>query len=1073
MSATSRRSWPGLRRSLTGRGRAKNRRFQPAICGLEDRQLLSTFTWDSNAGGAFSSAQNWTDQNGHHGVPGASDIAIIKGSGFTVSINQATTVGSLSSNAQVAINSGSLTLDHLNQTSSIASLVLSAGTLDLVGGLSIPGRFTWTGGTLEGPGEAIVEKGASLQIATSSTSSLANDGVLVNNGTVTWNEAGGEISGDGTINNAGTFNIQGVDPLEQVYANPIDGTFNNSGSLMVSGARPTIDSLNSTGTIDIANYSYLTIAGNSTVSGVLSAAAGTTVSFYGAVNNAGTYVPGVATVKPGTAFEGSGFFSVWNHETLALDTNVAPANFLVSGGTVTGSGNLTVTNKLQFSGGVIAPAVVSVPTNASFSIDNYYNDAGFGWTLAAGTVNLAGQTDWNTPSALALGGQTTINNLKGAVFTIQCDQMMTGGTFNNQGVITKVYDAQTSTGKGTTRLGTSLSDTGSVLVNSGTLNLAGNGIFAGTFNAAAGTSFVFGGGRQIVNTGTVFSGPGAYILDDGPSGSLVVDGSVTAPNNFSFVGGTLDLVGTLSVPGRFTWTGGTLAGAGRLAIGKGGVIEIGPAGAASLVNDATLVNNGTATWSAAVGEIYGGGTIDNSGTFKIDGSDSGFSQIDGPLNNSGTIVIDGGLPILNSLNTTGTIDVINYGSLTIAGNSTVSGLIDAAADTAVNFFGAVNSQGCYVPGVATVKPGAAFDGPGTYGVFDSETLAMETNLTMANLQVAGGTVVGCGSLTVTTLLEFDGGAISPAVVNIPAGSTFLIDPAGNDGSYGWILGATTVNLAGQTEWAVNDAGNLELGSHTIINNLPTGDFSIETDTDVVGGAINNAGLIIKTVPQGGVFSYGTTTIGSALNNTGTVEVSSGTLNLAGAVAQVSAATLTGGTWSVVNATGDGSVLTISSAGAITTIGPGASVTLDGRYTTFTNLASLSANDGTFRLLDGQSFQTQGSLGNYGTIDLGAGDALGVNGNYGQASTATLNLTIAGTSSSGLVSHLYVSGDAYFGGTLNITVPSTFTPVYDDRYVLLTYRHVRSFFGAIHVSPLNDGEFFTVQYIPQGLYLRVY
>ena len=83
-----------------------------------------------------------------------------------------------------------------------------------------------------------MEKGASLQIATSSTSSLANDGVLVNNGTVTWSEAGGEISGHGTINNAGTFDIEGLaDPLERgLCTSPIDGTFNNSGSLVVKGA---------------------------------------------------------------------------------------------------------------------------------------------------------------------------------------------------------------------------------------------------------------------------------------------------------------------------------------------------------------------------------------------------------------------------------------------------------------------------------------------------------------------------------------------------------------------------------------------------------------------------------------------------------------------------------------------------------------------------------------------------------------------------------------------------------------------------------------------------------------------
>ncbi len=195
--------------------------------------------------------------------------------------------------------------------------------------------------------------------------------------------------------------------------------------------------------------------------------------------------------------------------------------------------------------------------------------------------------------------------------------------------------------------------------------------------------------------------------------------------------------------------------------------------------------------------------------------------------------------------------------------------------------------------------------------------------------------------------------------------------------------------------------------------------------------------------------------------------------MAGPVAQVSGATLVGGSWTVANGAGAGAVLTISSAGGIATIGPGASVTLSGTDTSFSNLASLSANDGTFDLLGGQSFVTHGSLSNSGVIDLGAGDRLGVNGNYSQAASGTLDLTIAGTSSSDLVSHLTIVGDGYFGGALNINVPSSFKPVVNDRYSLISYRHARSLFGAIHVSPLAGGEFFTIRYTAGGLYLRVY
>jgi hypothetical protein len=350
------------------------------------------------------------------------------------------------------------------------------------------------------------------------------------------------------------------------------------------------------------------------------------------------------------------------------------------------------------------------------------------------------------------------------------------------------------------------------------------------------------------------------------------------------------------------------------------------------------------------------------------------------------------------------------------------------------------------------------------------------------------------------------------VVNVPAGAKFSIDNYYDDSGYGWTLAAGTVNLAGQTVWAVKDPGNLVLGSSTIINNLSSGVVIIQTANAIFGGRLNNSGLIVESLAPGGSPGYVTTTIDTALNNAGTVQVNSGTLNLAGPVAQVSGATLTGGSWNVVNATGNSAVLTISSAGGITTIGPAASVTLNGRSTTFTNLASLAVNEGAFSLLGGQSFGTQGSLSNYGTISLGTGDALhvygnlsnagtidlcagaglgvkgnlgndgtidlgggavlGVGGNYGQASGATLKMTIAGTSASGLVSHLYISGDAYFGGTLKIIVPSNVRLALDDRYVLMTYRHVRSFFGAINISPLGGGEYLGFNYLPQAFYLRV-
>ncbi len=150
MTTTLNRDLLGLRRSARGRRQSKSRRFRPDFGVLEQRQLLSSFTWDNSAGGAFNIPLNWIDQNGHHGVPGPADVAIIKGSGFNVAITQPTTVGSLSSTARLTIASGGLTLDGPGQHSSLASLVLDSKTNLTVakGSLDISGTGTLAG-TLE------------------------------------------------------------------------------------------------------------------------------------------------------------------------------------------------------------------------------------------------------------------------------------------------------------------------------------------------------------------------------------------------------------------------------------------------------------------------------------------------------------------------------------------------------------------------------------------------------------------------------------------------------------------------------------------------------------------------------------------------------------------------------------------------------------------------------------------------------------------------------------------------------------------------------------------------------------
>ena len=173
---------------------------------------------------------------------------------------------------------------------------------------------------------------------------------------------------------------------------------------------------------------------------------------------------------------------------------------------------------------------------------------------------------------------------------------------------------------------------------------------------------------------------------------------------------------------------------------------------------------------------------------------------------------------------------------------------------------------------------------------------------------------------------------------------------------------------------------LDLNANTFFENR--GLYDIQSDASIVvpgdasGGNMEflNTGILRKS---GGTGTSQLTHAGAGkaflLNNTGTVEADSGTLAIVDPIVQVSDATLTGGIWSVQN----GASLSFPTGTNITT--NQGNVVLSGAGTTFTAIANLAANQGTFTLTDGANFTTVGNLSNSGTLTLGAGTTLTVNG----------------------------------------------------------------------------------------------
>ena len=147
----------------------------------------------------------------------------------------------------------------------------------------------------------------------------------------------------------------------------------------------------------------------------------------------------------------------------------------------------------------------------------------------------------------------------------------------------------------------------------------------------------------------------------------------------------------------------------------------------------------------------------------------------------------------------------------------------------------------------------------------------------------------------------------------------------------------------------------------------------------------------------------------------------------------------------------------------------AAVVLDGADSTFNALGNLSANSGTITLLNGAGLATAmlstdtvtdphgliaSPLLNSGTIEIGAGSVFTVTDDYTQTASGSLLIHIGGQPGGGQFGMLAVTGTAFLGGTLGISLDNNFIPVTGDAYSIITYGgHSGNFPTTQNVFPL--------------------
>lgn len=927
----------------------------------------------------------------------------------------------------------------------IQALTQTTGTITGTNGLTLNGLFSWSGGTMSGASTTDALGGMTLSgIGTKTLSGRTlNHGDGVNAVTANW------TAGTFSIVNGATFTNKAAALFDTNFDGSMSsgsGTnaFNNEGTFTKSGGTgaTTVSqfmSFNNSGTVNV-NSGLLNLNSGGTHSGAFNVVSGSELNF-----GIGATVAASNAFNAGASISGAGTTGIYNSTVTANAAVTISTPLNLSGGAIDGAGAITAsgpvvwdstdlrgtsaaTDFTNMTGGVTMSGIATKPIDKrTLNLGDGVNSSMANWT--AGTLQI-------------LNG--AIVNKAAATFDTNFDGFVTAnaistGAFTNEGVFTK------SGGAGTTEfnLNVSFSNSGTVNVNSGTLMLEGGGTQSGAFNVAAGSALRFGGTHSVgasttfsdtatstmeVFTGTTTVTPALSLL-----GTFKVSGGTATLNNTATLnvlevsGGTLNGSGVITASGASTWSFGTIGGTstadtihilGGMTLSGTGTKTL----SARTLNNGDGVNASTMNWTnggidirnSAIFNNKAGATIDTNFDGTITGSVLGVNNT---FNNEGTFTKSGGTgttqgSLLLVFNNSGIVNV-NSGTMDFDGTGTHTGTFNVAAGSTLSF-----------SGTNVLNAGAGFAGTGTTALLGGTTTANAAVTIGTTLSISAGTLNGAGAITVSGPLVW-GGSTS-AIISGTSAATDIINVTGGMTLGGGIgskdLSNRTMNHgdgvnASTATWTV---GEFRISNGGIFNNKAAATFDTNFDGLVQAtsgaGTFNNQGTFTKS---GGA---GTTTVNLEItfNNTGTVNVNSGTLSLT-VIPQHSGTTLTGGTWNVTN----GSALTFTGGSNITTNASGASVTLDGAGSSFSKFTTaLNSNQGSFTLKNDRDLTTAGAFANSGTVRVeDSTTVMTIGAGGGSAYTQTGGVTILAGGAMIDASAFNLDGGA-LSGTGTIDAPLT-------------------------------------------------
>ncbi len=818
--------------------------------------------WTNTAGGYWNVAANWNPNQ----VPTSADDAVIAASGtYTVTLNVSTNINSLvlggaSGQQTLANNNGyKLTLNQASVINTNGVFTLN-GIVAGTGLLTVQGQFLWNGGYLY-PGSVVTMATNGLLALTGGNQHILY-GIITNAGTIQLLNGGGDLYLYGSCEAAGS-----IGELVNLPGALVDVQGNNSIYWGGCGTELVVNQgvVRKSGGTGIT-YIYPSL----TNSGTLDVQTGTVSLYYG--QGSGVFLPEAGatlifsrTYEVDNVLTGAGT-NLLNGGTFTLNGNINGSNVVLNGAYLLAS-NTVVNGALTWnSGNINAGSVVTVATNGLLALASDNGHYFYGILTNAGTIQLLNGANslWLYGSCQAAGAIGELVNLPGALVDVQGNNSIYWGCGTelvvNQGVLRK------SGGTGITYIYPSLTNSGTLDVQTGTVNISHGGQGSGVFLPEAGATLIF---SQTYEVDNALTGAGTNLLN---GGTFTLNGNVNGSN--VVLNGASLLASNTVINGALTWNSGNINAGSVLAVATNGLLALASGSGHSFY--------GIVTNAGTIQLLAGGNSL-----WLYGSCNGGIGEL---VNLPGALVdVQGDNSIYQSCNTE---LVVNQGVLRKSGGTGTtyitaslanSGTLDVQTGT-VNLY-AGQGSGVFLPEAGatlifnqTYEVDNDLTGAGT-NLLNGGTFTLNGNINGSNVVLNGASLLA-GNTVINGALTWNSGQINGGSVVTVATNRLLVLASGSGHSlYGIVTNAGTIQL-------LNGGGNLYLygsckggGAIGELVNLPGALVDVQGDNVINNGCgselVINQGVVRKS---GGT---GTTTIQPQFYNSGTLDVQTGTVNLNG------------------------------------------------------------------------------------------------------------------------------------------------------------------------------------------------